>query len=62
MMLFMAGSLAYSPRDVSSGSSWLNRDVKVDLCRHIGRKIKLDFTYAGEWILISEASFKSGKY
>ena len=56
------GSLAYSPRDVSSGSSWLNRDVKVDLCGHIGRKIKLDFTYAGEWILISEASFKSGKY
>ena len=52
----------YSPKNVSSGSSWLNSNVTVDLCRHIGKKIKLDFTYAAEWILISEVSFKSGEY
>ena len=56
------GLLAHSPKNVSSGSSWVNRNVKVDLCRHIGRKIKLDFTYTGEWILISEVTFKLGKY
>ena len=55
------GSLTHSPKDVSSGSSWLNSNVKVDLCRHIGRKLKLDFTYAAEWILISEVFFKSGE-
>lgn len=59
---FDASLAPYSPKDVSSGSSWLNSNVTVDLCRHIGRKIKLDFTYAAEWILISEVSFKSGEY
>lgn len=56
------GLLTHSPKDVSSGSSWLNSNVTVDLCQHIGRKIKLNFTYAAEWILISEVSFKSGEY
>lgn len=54
-------SLTHRPKDVSSGSSWINYNVTVDLCRHIGKLVMLNFTYAGEWILISEVTFRSGK-
>ena len=54
-------SLTYKAKNVSSGSSWMNYNVTIDLCRHIGKLMKLNFTYAGYWILISEVTFNSGK-
>lgn len=53
-------SLTYKPKNVSSGSSWMNYNVTIDLCRHIGKLMKLNFTYTGHWILISEVTFDSG--
>lgn len=53
-------SLTYKPKDVSSGSSWVNYNVTVDLCQHIGKLIKLNFSYVGDWILISEVTLNSG--
>ena len=55
-------SLTYKPKNVSSGSNWMNYNVTVDLCRHIGKLMKLNFTYTGHWILISEVTFNSGKF
>ena len=37
-------SLIHSPKDVSSGSSWINYNVTIDLCRHVGKLVKLNFT------------------
>ena len=54
--------MIYEPKTVSSGSSWINYNVTIDLCRHIGKFIKLNFVYAGHWILISEVTFDSGKF
>lgn len=51
----------HRPKDVTSGSSWINHNVTIDLCQHIGKYVKFNFTYAGEWILISEVAFRSGK-
>ena len=55
-------SLTYEPESVSSGSSWMNYNVTIDLCQHIGKLMKLNFTYAGHWILISEVTFDSGRF
>lgn len=55
-------SRTYEPESVSSGSSWMNYNVTIDLCQHIGKLMKLNFTYAGHWILISEVTFDSGKF
>ena len=54
-------SVLYNTKNVSSGSSWINYNVTIDLCRRIGKLMKLNFTYAGHWILISEVTFDSGK-
>ena len=53
-------SLSYEPENVSSGHVWMNHNVTVDLCQHIGKFVKLNFTYRGDWILISEVTFSSG--
>lgn len=55
-------SVTYKPKSVSSGSSWMNHNVTIDLCQHIGKSVKLNFTYTGDWILISEVTFNSGKF
>lgn len=55
-------SLSFKPKQVSSGLGWKNYNVTIDLCKHVGKFIELKFTYAGNWILISEISFNSGKF
>ena len=55
-------SMTYKPKNVSSGSSWINYNVTIHLCQHIGKLMRLNFTYAGDWILISEVTFDSGKF
>ena len=55
-------SRTHKPKQVSSGSGWKNYNVTIDLCNHVGKKLKLNFTYAGHWILISEITFNSGKF
>lgn len=54
-------SLTCQPKAVSSGSSWMNYNFTIDLCRHKGKLVKLNFTYGGDWILISEVTFNSSK-
>ena len=54
-------NLTHKPKAVSSGSSWMNYNVTINLCQHIGKLVKLNFTYGGDWILISEVIFTSGK-
>ena len=54
-------SVMHRQRSVTSGSFWMNYNATIDLCKHTGRLVMLNFTYAGEWILISEVTFKSGK-
>ena len=60
--VLFGASLLYEPKNVSSGSSWMDFNVTIDLCHHIGKLMKLNFTYAGQWILISEVTFDSGKF
>ena len=55
-------SMTYKPKNVSSGSSWVNYNVTIHLCQHIGKLMRLNFTYAGDLILISEVTFDSGKF
>ena len=55
-------SRTHRSKDVTSGSSWINYNVTVDLCRNIGKSVKLNFIYAGKWILISEVTFRSGMF
>ena len=54
-------NLTHKPEAVSSGSSWMNYNVTINLCRQIGKLVKLNFTYGGDWILISEVTFSSSK-
>ena len=53
-------SRTHRSKHVTSGSSWINYNATVDLCKNTGKSVKLNFTYAGEWILISEVTFRSG--
>jgi len=57
-------SRTYEPENVSSGLGGMNYNVTIDLCQHIGKLMKLNFTYmyAEGWILISEVTFDSGKF
>ena len=53
-------SLACKPKCVSSRSSWMNYNVTIDLHRRTGKFMKLQFSYTGHWILISEVIFHPG--
>ena len=53
-------SFEYKPKSVSSRSAWMNYNVTIDLHRHTGKLMKLQFSYTGHWILISEVTFHSG--
>ena len=53
-------SFEYKSKSVSSGSSWMNYNVTIDLHQHTGKLMKLLFSYTGHWILISEVTFNSG--
>ena len=46
---------------IPSSSPSINRNVTVDLCRRVGKSVRFNFTYRGQWILISEVIFNSGK-
>jgi hypothetical protein len=47
-------------KDVSSGYKWINYNVTVDLCLNYAKRLRMRFTYGGEWMLISEVIFDSG--
>ena len=53
-------SVTKRPKAVTSGTSWINRNVTIDLCRNTGKSVQLNFSFAGDWILISEVTFESG--
>ena len=53
-------NLTHKPEAVSSGLRWMNYNVTINLCQHIGKLVRLNFTYGGDWILISEVTFSSG--
>ena len=55
--------LMQEPKEISipSSSSSINRNVTIDLCRRVGKSVRFNFTYRGQWILISEVIFNSGK-
>lgn len=55
-------SLSFKPKQISSGLGWKNYNVTIDLCKHVGKFMELKFTHVGNWILISEISFNSGKF
>ena len=46
---------------IPSSSPSITRNVTVDLCRRVGKSVRFNFTYRGQWILISEVIFNSGK-
>ncbi|XP_027037282.1 epithelial discoidin domain-containing receptor 1-like [Pocillopora damicornis] len=53
--------LMQEPREISfPSSSSINRNVTIDLCRRVGKSVRFNFTYRGQWILISEVIFNSG--
>lgn len=52
-------SVTKRPKAVTSGTSWINRNVTIDLCRNTGKSVQLNFSFAGDWILISEVTFES---
>lgn len=47
-------------KDVSSGYTWRNHNVTVDLCSNHAKALSMSFTYSGEWMLISEVTIDSG--
>ena len=53
-------SLEYETKNVSSSSSWMNYNVTINLHQHTGKFMKLQFSYRGHWILISEITFHPG--
>ena len=55
--------LIQEPKEISisSSSPSINRNVTIYLCRRVGKSVRFNFTYSGQWILISEVFFNSGK-
>ena len=54
--------LMQEPKEISvPSSSSINHNVTIDLCRRVGKSVRFKFTYRGQWILISEVIFNSGK-
>ena len=54
--------LMQEPKEISvPSSSSINHNVTIDLCRRVGKSVRFNFTYRGQWILISEVIFNSGK-
>ena len=52
----------YEPKEISTPLSSTNHNITIDLCRRVGKSLMFNFTYSGQWILISEVTFNSGKF
>lgn len=53
------GTMSHRPKTIASGIGWKNHNVAIDLCRNTGKAVKFNFSYAGDWILMSEITFNS---
>ena len=53
--------MSHTPKTITSGTGWKNHNVTVDLCQNAGKVVRFNFSYAGDWILISEITFNSGR-
>ena len=57
-----SSDLMQEPKEISvPSSSSINHNIRIDLCRRVGKSVRFNFTYRGQWILISEVIFNSGK-
>ena len=54
-------TMSHRPKTVTSGTGWKNHNVTIDLCRNTGKEVTFNFSYAGDWILMSEITFNSGR-
>ena len=54
-------TIAHRPKTITSGTGWKNHNVAINLCRNTGKVVKFNFRYAGDWILLSEITFNSGR-
>ena len=53
--------MSHTPKNITSGNDGKNHNVTIDLCRNTGKAVKFNFSYAGDWILMSEITFNSGR-
>ncbi|XP_067015936.1 discoidin domain-containing receptor 2-like isoform X2 [Acropora muricata] len=51
--------MSHRPKTITSGTGWKNHNVTIDLCQNTGKVVRFSFSYAGDWILMSEISFNS---
>lgn len=53
--------MSHRPKTITSGTGWKNHNVAIDLCRNTGKVVRFNFSYAADWILMSEITFNSGR-
>ena len=54
-------TIAHRPKKITSGPGWKNHNVNINLCRNTGKVVRFNFSYAEDWILMSEITFDSGR-
>lgn len=54
-------TVSHRPKTIANGTGGKNHNVTIDLCRNTGKVVRFDFSYAGDWILMSEITFNSGR-
>ena len=54
-------TMSHRPKTITSGTDGKDHNVTIDLCQNTGKEVRFNFSYAGDWILMSEMTFNSGR-
>ena len=54
-------TMSHRPKTITNGTGLKTHNISIDLCGNTGKVVRFNFSYAGDWILMSEITFNSGR-